>query len=145
MHAGAIMEQYFTNFAPEESHLILKALFENGVLSSNDVGVLDSVFSIDFLARVIANQNVRDRCDIGLVVEVCMNNAKTIKIVRAMLEQRLMSGATDSMTHTSFAKILIEMRAQECEKYLMENPYYDAYQICLFIIQNDKRRKDSFV
>lgn len=86
MHAGAIMEQYFTNFAPEESHLILKALFENGVLSSNDVGVLDSVFSIDFLARVIANQNVRDRCDIGLVVEICMNNAKTIKIVRAMLE-----------------------------------------------------------
>ena len=54
-HAGAIMEQYFTAFAPEEAHLILKTLFENGVLSSNDVGVLDGVFSIDFLSRILAN------------------------------------------------------------------------------------------
>jgi len=49
------MEQYFTAFAPEEAHLILKTLFENGVLSSNDVGVLDGVFSIDFLSRILAN------------------------------------------------------------------------------------------
>jgi UDP-N-acetyl-D-mannosaminuronic acid transferase (WecB/TagA/CpsF family) len=70
------------SFAPEETHIVLKALFDNGVLSSNDVGVLDGIFSIDFLSRVLANQNVRDRCDISEVVEICMHNAKTIKIIR---------------------------------------------------------------
>jgi len=42
-----------------------------------------------------------------------------------MLEQRLVSGAVDSITHTAFAKILVETRANDCEKYLIENPYYD--------------------
>jgi hypothetical protein len=62
-----------------------------------------------------------------------------------MLEQRLLAGATDNITHTSFGKILIETRANECEKYLLENPYYDNYGVCVFCIQNEKRRKDSFV
>lgn len=81
-NAPSIIEQYLTSFAPEEAHVVLKALFDNGVLSSNDVGVLDGIFSIDFLSRVLANQNVRDRCNISEVVEVCMFNSKTIKIVR---------------------------------------------------------------
>lgn len=144
-NAPAIIEQYLTSFAPEESHVVLKALFDNGVLSSNDVGVLDGVFSIDFLSRVLANQNVRDRCNISEVVETCMFNSKTIKIVRQMLEQRLTNGATDSVTHTSFGKILIEVRAPECERYLIENPYYDHYSVCKFCISNEKRRRDSFV
>ncbi|CAL6082010.1 Clathrin_heavy chain [Hexamita inflata] len=144
-NAAAIVEQYLVSFAPEESHIILQSLFDNGVLSSNDVGVLDGIFSIDFLSRVLANQQVRDRSDIGLVVEACMFNGKTIKIVRQMLEQRLMSGATDQITHTAFAKIMVETRANECEKYLVENPYYDHHQLCVFCIQNDKRRRDSFV
>jgi len=124
---------------------VLQALFDNGVLSSNDVGVLDGIFSIDFLSRCLANQNVRDRCDISKVVEVCMFNGKTIKIVREMLEQRLVAGATDSVTHSSFAKILMETRATDCERYLIENPYYDHYSVCQFAIANDKRRRDSFV
>lgn len=120
-------------------------MFDNGVLSSNDVGVLDGIFSIDFLSRMLANQQVRDRCDIGLVVEACLYNAKTTKIVRQMLEQRLVSGAIDKTTHTAFAKILVETRANECEKYLIDNPYYDQYEFCLFCIGNEKRRRDSFV
>jgi len=81
-NACPILEQYLTVFTPQEAHVTLQALFDNGVLSSNDVGVLDGIFSIDFLSRILANQNVRDRCDISKVVEVCMFNGKTIKIVR---------------------------------------------------------------
>ena len=125
--------------------MVLRALFDNGVLSSNDVGVLDGVFSIDFLSRVLANANVRDRCNIAEVVETCMFNSKTIKIVRQMLEQRLANGATDSVTHTSFGKILVEVRAPECDRYFIENPYCDHYAICQFCISSEKRRRDSFV
>lgn len=81
-NAQQIVEQYLSNFAPEEAHVTLRAMFTNGVLSSNDVGVLDGVFSIDFLSRALAIQQVRDRCDIGLVVEACLLNQKTTRIVR---------------------------------------------------------------
>lgn len=42
-----------------------------------------------------------------------------------MLEQRLLAGAIDEVTHTAFAKMLVETRASETEKFLLENPYYD--------------------
>lgn len=74
-----------------------------------------------------------------------MLNSKTLLIMKPMLESRLVAGATDSITHTSFAKLMIETRSNDCEKYLIENPYYDHYSICVFCIQNEKRRRDSFV
>lgn len=81
-NAQAIVEQFLSSFAPEAAAEVLEALFEAGVLATAEAGVLDSVFSVDFLSRLLANQAVRDRSDIGLVAEVCLRNQKTTKILR---------------------------------------------------------------
>lgn len=62
-----------------------------------------------------------------------------------MLEQRLVAGAVDRVTHTAFAKMLVETRANETEKFLLENPYFDHYEFVVFCISSEKRRRDSFV
>ena len=62
-----------------------------------------------------------------------------------MLEERLVAGATDSGTHTAFAKVLIEVRDQGCEKYLVENPYFDHCDVCEYCVASDRRRRDTFV
>ncbi|KAH0577255.1 Clathrin heavy chain [Spironucleus salmonicida] len=144
-NSTAILEQFLTAFAPEQCDQILEALFENGVMSSQEVNVLDGIFTVDFLSRVIASQQVRERCNIDKVVTVCMKNQKTIRIVREMLEQRLIAGAIDQQTHTAFAKILMETRDQAIEKFLVEDPYYDHCNVVEYCLSNDRRRRDSFI
>ncbi|KAH0577244.1 Clathrin heavy chain [Spironucleus salmonicida] len=59
-NSTAILEQFLTAFAPEQCDQILEALFENGVMSSQEVNVLDGIFTVEFLSRVIASQQVRE-------------------------------------------------------------------------------------
>lgn len=56
-----------------------------------------------------------------------------------------MAGSADEPTHTAFAKVLVESRSQDCEKYLVENPYYHQLGFIQFCMANEKRRRDSFV
>lgn len=41
--------------------------------------------------------------------------------------------------------MLVETRASETEKFLLENPYYDQKGFVRFCVASDKRRRDSFV
>lgn len=144
-NATSIFEQYLTNYAPAECHVALAALFQMGVMSSNDIGLLDSIFTFEFLSRVVSSQAVRDKCDVTAVVDACLLNSKTTKIARPLLEARLLNGASDHLTHTAFGKIMIETRSPDAERFLTTDPYVTHEDIARFCLSTDKRRRDNFV
>lgn len=71
------------------------------------------------MASTLADNRVRDRCNLAKTVNVCISSPKTIKIIKPLLLAKLNAGATDSSSNTAYAKVLIETHDSSCEAFLL--------------------------
>lgn len=147
-NACLILTEFLTKYSPDQTGVVLRTLLspECGVLGTISPAALnptstsspvDRVFTIEYLQNLLCDSNVRERCDIHEVVDVCLNESGDKSqicsiIILPMLQVRL--NGNDVLTHTSYAKVLIESRSNQAESFLETDNYLDYASIAKFCI-----------